>query len=216
LQLVKQLEKSHKPRFTEDSSDVIMKKIITTEKSKRLKMNRFGVKKEITKSLNKLIRYDDRPVELLAAIKKNTSPKDINGKAGKKGQPTVISQFSSTNCGTRRSVVTITRVGDQTADPKRITTPFVPFTPRTRTQSRLTSIDSKRSTLKWYCEEDIEDEPVTDPSSHLETLWKDIILPTRLPKYPTPIDPATKLFLKMTSTDGWRRMMTTDKCTTPF
>ncbi|KAL4149928.1 hypothetical protein QTP88_003779 [Uroleucon formosanum] len=215
-QLVKQLEKSHKPRFTEKSSDMTMTiKIITTEKSKRRNINEFGVEKKNTKSLNKLIRYDDRSVKLLAAIKKNTGPKDINGKPGNKSQPTAVSQFLSTNCGTRRSVVTITRVGDQTTDPNRITMPFVAFTPRTRTQPQLTSTFSKRSTKKWGCDEDVEDEPVTNPSCNIDKLWEDITLPTRLPKYPTPIDPATKWFLKMTSTNGWRRM-TTDKCTKPF
>ncbi|CAI6371718.1 unnamed protein product [Macrosiphum euphorbiae] len=39
-------------------------------------------------------------------------------------------------------------------------TPLVPFTPRTRTQPRLTSTDSKCTTKKWKCDEEIGDGPV--------------------------------------------------------
>jgi len=188
-------------------------KIITTEKSKRLNVNGFEGKREKMKSLIKVVGHDDRPVE--AATVTSTSPKDINGRAGDKGQPAVIGQSSSTGCGTRRSVATITRVGDQTADPNQITTPFVPFTPRTRTQSRLTSTGSKFTPKKWKCDENIEDEPATDQSNGIGTVWQDFTLPTRLPKYQTPIDPVTKLFLKMTSNDRWRRRPS-DKCTKPY
>jgi len=187
--------------------------IITTGKSKRWNVNGFESKREETKSLIKVIRHDDRPVE--AATVKNTGLKDINGRTDDKDQSAVIGRSSSTSCGTRKSVATITRVGDQTEDPNRITTPFVPFTPRTRTQPRLTPTSSKCTTNKWICNEEIEDEPATDQSHGIVTVWQDVALPTRLPKYPTPIDPVTKLFLKMTSNDRWRRRPA-DKCTKPY
>ncbi|XP_060861835.1 uncharacterized protein LOC132938849 [Metopolophium dirhodum] len=190
-----------------------MTTIITTGKSKRLNVNGFEGKREKTKSLIKMIGHNDRSVE--AATVKSTSPKDINSRAGDKDQPAVIGRSSSTSCGTRRSLATITRVGDQTADPNQITTPFVPFTPRTRTQPRLTSTGSKCTTNKWICDEDVEDEPATEESNGIGTVWQDVTLPTRLPKYPTPIDPVTKLFLKMTSNDRWRRRPA-DKCTKPY
>ncbi|XP_029344392.1 uncharacterized protein LOC115033874 [Acyrthosiphon pisum] len=189
-----------------------MTTIITTEKSKRRNVNEFKGKREKGKSLIKVIGHDDRPVA--AAMVQSTGPKDIDGRAGNRDQPAVIGQSSSTSCGTRRSVATITRVGDQTADPDRITTAFVPFTPRTRTQPRLTSTGSKRTTNKWKCDEEIEDEPATDQSNGIGTVWQDFTLPTRLPKYQTPIDPVTKLFLKMTSNDRWRRRPA-DKCIKP-
>ncbi|CAI6344005.1 unnamed protein product [Macrosiphum euphorbiae] len=185
-----------------------MTTVITGEKSKRSNVNGFEGKREKRKSLIKVTGHDDRPVE--AAKVKSTGPKHINGKAGDKGRS------SSTICGTRRSVATITPVGDQTADPNLKMTPLVPFTPRTRTQPRLTSTDSKTcTTKKWKCDEDIEDEPATDPSNSIGTVWQDFTLPTRLPKYQTPIDPVTKLFLKMTSKDRWRRRPA-DKCTKPY
>lgn len=84
--------------------------IITNDKSKLWNMNGFETKKHNTKSLIKFIRS----VELLTSMIKNTGPKDINVKAGVEGQPVVISQFSSTRCGTRKSVATIIRVGEQT------------------------------------------------------------------------------------------------------
>ncbi|CAI6363370.1 unnamed protein product [Macrosiphum euphorbiae] len=188
-----------------------MTTVITAEKSKRWNMNGFEGKREKRKSLIKVTGRDDRPVE--AATVKSTGLKHI-GKASDKGQPVVIGRSSSTSCGTRRSVVTITRVGDQTADPNQMT-PLMPFTPRTRTQPpRLTSTDRK-CTKKWRCNDDIEDEPATDESNSIGTIWQDITLPTRLQKYQTPIDPVTKFFLKMTSYDRWRRKPA-DKCTTPY
>ncbi|CAI6349843.1 unnamed protein product [Macrosiphum euphorbiae] len=207
-----------------------MTTVSTAEKSKRWNVNGFEGKREKRKSLIKVTGHDDRPVE--AATVKSTGPKHINSKAGDKGQPAVIGRSSSTSCGTRRSVATITRVGDQMANPNLKMTALVPFTPRTRTQPRRTSTDSKCTTKKWKCNEVIEDEPATDQSNSIGTIWQDITLPTRLPKVPvpkpvlfgtvpvpakyhTPIDPVTKLFLKMTSNDRWRRRPA-DKCTKPF
>ncbi|KAL5233211.1 hypothetical protein ACI65C_000621 [Semiaphis heraclei] len=119
---------------------------------------------------------------------------------------------SSTNCGTRRSVATITRVGDQTFDPNQITTQIGPFTPRTRTQQPSTTTITKIPSKKWMCNEGIEDELASDLSNTIATAWQDITLPTVMPKYPTPIDPVTKLFLKMTSISRWRKRPTEIKC----
>jgi len=203
------LKKSRTPIFTEKISVTTMTTMITTKKSKRWNMNWIEAKKETPKSLIKLIRDDNRPVKLLAAVV-NTGAKDNLGRAGDKGSG------SSTRCGTRRSVVTITRVGDQTVDPNRITTPFEPYTPRTRTQRWSTTIGTSGPRKIWKCvDEEIEDEPATDLSNTIRTLWNDITLPTRLPKYPTPVDPVTKWFLKMTSTYRWRRRPT-DKCTKAY
>ncbi|KAL4122692.1 hypothetical protein QTP88_014975 [Uroleucon formosanum] len=68
--------------------------------------------------------------------------------------------------------------GDQTANPNRIMTPFVPFTPQTRTQQRPTTIGNRRSTKKWKCDNEVGNEPSTDQSDAIGTVWQDITLPT--------------------------------------
>jgi len=84
---------------------------------------------------------------------------------------------------------------------------FVPFTPRTRTQPRPTPTGSKCTTNKWICNEEIaEDEPVTDQSNGIATVWQDVTSPTQQPKYPTPSDqvvPANVIHRQMEEKTRW-------------
>jgi len=188
--------------------------MLTTKKLRLWKKDWFKTKKNKQKSLIQLVGQDNRQFELKVATTEQMGTEDINGMVNDNIQPTVVTQcLLSTSCRTKGSVVTMTKVGDQTIDPNLATMRLEPFTPKTRTAGwRSTTGGTRCPTKKWKCYGIIEDEPATDKLATIETLWQVYTLPTLIPKAPTPINPITKGFLRMTSTDRWR-IRPADKCT---
>ncbi|KAE9526815.1 hypothetical protein AGLY_013463 [Aphis glycines] len=187
---------------------------VTKKKLKLWKKDWFGSKENKQKSLIQLVGQDNRQFELRAATTEKMSTGDMKGMANDDVQPTGVTQcLLSSSCRTKGSVVIMTKVGDQTIDPNLPTKRLEPFTPQTRTAGwQSTTGGTKCPTKKWKCYGIIEDELATDKLATIGTLWQVYTLPTCISKAPTPINPITKGFLRMTSTDRWRRRPA-DKCT---
>ncbi|XP_050066737.1 uncharacterized protein LOC126555859 [Aphis gossypii] len=187
---------------------------VTKKKLRLWKKDWFGSKENKQKSLIQLVGQDNRKFELEAATTEKMSTGDMKGMANDDVQPTVVTQcLLSTSCRTKGSVVIMTKVGDQTIDPNLPTKRLEPFTPQTRTTGwQSTTGGTKCPKKKWKCYGVIEDEPATEKLDTIGSSWEVYTLPTRIPKAPTPINPITKGFLRMTSTDRWRRRPA-DKCT---
>jgi len=214
--MVKQ-DNSYKPvKRVQKFATTTTKTMMTKNKLRLRKKDRFKANKNKRKSSIKFVGQDNRQFELKAATMKKVG--NINGVAKEDSQSTAVNQcLFSTSCGTRGSVITMTKIGDQTKDPNLTTERLVAFTPRTRIaglyELRPTTA-STRCTKKWKCYGTLEDEPATDEWATIGTLWQVYTLPTRMPIAQTPNNPITKGFLRMTSTDRWR-IRTTDRCTKP-
>ncbi|KAF0768517.1 Uncharacterized protein FWK35_00014062 [Aphis craccivora] len=209
--------KQDDPRNTAKKVKIFELKTTTTtgnKKQLRWKIDWFGTKDNEQQSLIRLVGQDNRQLELKTATTEKIGSGDMNGMAHGDIQPTVVTQcLLPTSCRTKGPMVIVTKVGDQTIDPNLATQRLEPFTPRTRTSGwRSTSGATKCPTKKWKCYGIIEDEPATDKLATIGTLWQVYTLPTLISKAPTPINPITRGFLRMTSTDRWR-IRPADKCT---
>lgn len=209
--------KQDDPWKTSKQVQIFELKTTTTVAKKKLRLWKedcFGTKENKQKSLIQLVGQDNREFELKAATTVKMGTGDMNNMANNDIQPTVVTQsYLSTNCRTKGSVVTMTKVGDQTIDSNLATNRLEPFTPQTRTTGwRSTTGGTRCPTKKWKCYGIVEDEQATDKLATIGTLWQVYTLPIFIPKAPTPINPITKGFLRMTSTDRWR-IRPAEKCT---